>query len=526
MPRIVLPVKDVDQTVLRPVVLQVVREVFAATGLETNTKILFPDSTEVAYQNDSTISSYNNQDEKNYFMHDNLMHIEIEEDYEEDRAISTAVMDRENRYIYQDLLLGAYIKPVYSSSEVHITFRYRAKDRVQALRWRDDIRTRTAMGRKELLHRPTYFYLVPYAGLEILKEIHRLRENVMGYGEDFDTYQKNTFTECFTKASTLAGTEIRDVIGETQGPVLGWFDFNANPERGARDGNGDAWIISFTYHIRFDRPISAVMRYPIVVHNQVLSADYRPNDRSDREDFHAKKFTWSSEALHQFQTMGQIDSYRGKRDGVFVPEYDDFIPSCVIPDTVRVYSALTTIDTETPEVLMNLNHLGEDWMFTDDILDFLKKESVFVHKPYFSVFCLNLYKNENMLEPLDTFVLMNENLDIVLNKAISLRDFFHVRLSLVSNFSLLQPEAKMRLRQNSCILAKLVKAIDPTINTAKILKNLYRCGPVTQAEWDQIVGLINRGLISRGDGQRRLFNTVQGFFIRSHSNKELANASR
>lgn len=520
MPRITLMAEDVEETVSRPVALKVIRDVLNITRISPCSKIFFPGSAEVTFQHGSTMDEQNEQMEVNQFNSDRLFSIEVDEDYDEERALTTAVMYPENRFMMVDNDLGVYIKPVYSATDVHVTFRFRAKDRVEALRWRDEIRTRTGMNRSELVHSATYNYLIPKSGLFILKEIHRLRENVMGYGESFEQYKKDKFAEGYSVVANQNGAMTREVMAETQYRIIGWFDFNANPEKGAREGNLDTWLISFTYHFKYDRPINAVMAYPLVIHNQLLGPLYRPNDRSDRDSDHKKTFTSSSGAFYRFEKMTEMIKYQ-RREGIYVPIYDDWIPSQIPSNTLRLYSALVTIDTENPEILTNLNHLGEGWKLEDDIAEFLKGEAPFVDKPYFSVFQLNLYRNQYLLAPRDRYVTLDADLNVRLMKPVSLRDFFHIRLSLVTRLSLLTPEAKDRLRKNACVLTKILKALDPYFDGAKYFKRLKTCGLVGRDELQNAINDIDRGIIGQGNQQAGYrFNTVSGFFVQAERTSE------
>lgn len=518
MPRITLSVKDTDATVTRPVIMEVVRDILRHTGLEPETNILFPGNSEVAYQPDTTISSKNENREKNKFSHGKRVFIEVDEDYNEEGAIAAAVMKPENRFIYYDELIGSYIKPVYSSMETNITFKYRAKDRVEALRWRDHVRTKISLGRRDLIHHPSYYYVIPDSVFIMLKEIHRLRENVEGYGDTFREYVDNHFTTRKTIAVTQAGTEPIDVISETQRRVIGRFDFTTKPERMERSGTGDAWIISFSYRLFYEKPISLVMLYPLVVHNQLLNSKFRPDKPTDRDEFHELSHTMSTSGFRYFEPDYMIDKWKYTR-GIAIPDFDDFIPSQILPSTVRVLTGLVLIEDNT-NVLMNFNELG-DWKLEEDIKRFLASESPWLTKRFESIFHVSLYRNHDLVDTTLNKISVDTDLNVLLNGPVSLRDYHHIRLSLLTDLDLLTDDAKDRLRQDSCVLLKILQAIYPGRDFSERFSRLGTCGPVTKDEFEDIIKEVTPYPDRSKESQRIGYNTVQGFFIRSRRNEDI-----
>lgn len=529
MPRIELTVKDTEPSVTRPVAFAVIRDVLKTTNLTPNPSILFPGG-EVAYQPSTTLSSKNEGREKHLLSHDKRVFLELDEDYDEDSAITGAIMKPENIFVFADPELDCYIKPAYSTILATLTVRYRARDRVEALRWRDGVRARVQMGRRELLHSVSYSYLVPSAAITMLKEIHSLRENVMGYGDSFEKYKDEHFTNRKTIVTTLSGSQPVDAVTEHSKRIIGSFEFGLRPERAERDGNADAWVIGFTYKYTYLRPIAVVMHYPLTVHNQLLSEKYRINEKSDRDDFHTLSHSFSTGAFKYFEPDRVLDLWKSQR-GVYLPEFDDFVPASVLLNSIRVFTGLVLIDMDDPELLMNFGELG-DWTMEDDIKAFLASEAPYTRRQYKSIFDISFYRNRDLMDEKVDMIELRENLDVVLMKPVSLRNYFHIRLGICSDLSLLDPDALLRLRANSCIFKKIINAINPSFDVDQYLSKLNVCGPVSESEMSDIVNGLRKGgnilpisgvgnnpnipYINSNDPSKRYgFNTVQGFFIKS-----------
>lgn len=522
MPRVDISLRDLESSVIRPVAFSVIRDVLEATQLEANTGILFPGNSEVGYQPSTTVSAQNENRERKLLAHGKRVFIEHDEDYDEEGAITSAVMKPENRFIFVDDLLDFYIKPVYSTINATLTIRYRAKDRVEALRWRDSVRSRIQLGRRQLLHQVDYHYLIPESVDKLLTEIHRLRENVMGYDETLEEYKNNFFTKRKTVVSTLNGTELRDAITERQRRIIGQFEFGNKPERMEKDSNGDAWTIAFTYRYTYERPINLVLHYPIVVHNQLLSSQYRVDKPTDRDDYHILDHTMTTSALKYFEPDRLIDLWKNTR-GIYLPNFDDFIPKSVLPNSLRLFTGLVLIDLDNPEILMNFGDLGE-WSIEEDIKEFLKTEAPFMKYQYKSVFDLSFYRNRDLFDQSLEMIELDSDLNVNLLKSISPRNYFHVRLGLCSDLTLLDKDAQNRLRQNSCVLKKILSAIAPFVDISSIMDDIENCGPVDDDHWNKIIDTINKTdplkpnpiyPYSNNSSFRIGYNTVQNFFIRT-----------
>lgn len=507
--------------------LDIARQLLKITNLPEQTKLVFPGDVDKQMQPGTSIGQ---QDATSIFPFGERILIEVEEEYERDRLLSTAVMRPENLFIFRDDLLETAIKPVYSETALTLTFHYRAKDKIGAQRWRDDIRTKVSMDRDIHLHNLTYHYLVPPEFLYILKEIHRMRENVDGYNEVYDVYFKDRVTQRASLLTNLSGSQSAWGISETQMRVVGWFDFEGVPERGSKEDDGDTWTISFSYKFRYDKPIACSMHYPLMIHNQLLDQKYRPDEPVYDVTEQLSSYTSSSRDFTYFEKGRK----RVTVPGYAVPSFDEFIPTDILIDTMRIITALVSIDTTAtnPKLLMNLRELG-DIELNPIILDFLVKETPFICKPYHSIFTLSLYRSILLAEADE--IQIDADLNIYSKDDLSLRNYYHVRLALVTNLNLLTESALLRLRNSGLALQLLLDAIDPTLKLkdvdaaiAKKRENIVYDEPgiglippvlrndyVTREDLQIAIDEINREILVRGDGQIYQFNTVQVLMVQS-----------
>lgn len=513
MPKLVLPVPETLESVTRPVVLDITRQIFKITRIPKETRIYYPGDLEKDRQPGT---SMRDDELFNTFGTSPKITVDVDETYESDRILSTAVYQPENLFIFRDDRLDTYIKPAYVSTELSINFRFRSIDKVSAIKWRDDIRTHVSMMRDENLHDLTYHYLIPKEYIAILEEIHRLRELVAGYGEDFDTFLKANLTQRASLLTNLSGAHQEWGISERQMRIVGWFDFEGAPELGQREGEDDSWTISFAYKFKFDKPVECVLQYPLVVHNQLLSSKYRPTEPAYQVEHYKRSYALSAQSFAAFERTR--DTMRvASLPGIAVPSFDEFIPNSVVPQTLRVFTILTTIDEAEPRLLFNLTDIGRQWQLDDDVLEYLRQERATLSTAYKGVYGLQLYRNTDLMP--DGSLTVDADLNVRMTSDPHLRNCYHVRLSIVTDLTLVDPGALTRLREHGPVLIKTIDAIDPSvlgqIGPVSMLGNGY----VTRDYLNLAVDEINRARLSEGDGQTRQFNTVMALFVQAF-NKE------
>lgn len=491
MPKLFMPVPETNESCTRPVVFGIVNDLVEMTGIPKDTTIFYPGDLEKAKQQGSGIEQ---KSEATMMPFNNRVEIEVEENYDAERYISTAVYGPENLFIFRDDWLDTFIKPVYSSADMTINFKYRAVDKTSAMRWRDNIRTRVSMMWDQRLHTAEYHYLVPPEFLVILKELHRMRENVAPYGEDYDLYFKNNTTKNATVLTTQTGTQSAWGISEKQLRIVGYFDFEGVPEQGSKEDEGDTWTISFAYKFKYDKPIACVMFYPLMIHNQLVDQNFRPNPVTDViSPLNKTDYNYSLSAFN-FNSYDKSANPPSIWPGVAIPEFDEFFPSSIPSGTTRVFTALVNIDTTNPLFLLSLRDMGNT-VIHPEILNFLVGEVPYLFKPRESVFTLNLYRGIDLLE--NNTLTIDSNLNINSVSPLSLRHYYHIRLGIVTDLTTINSRALDRLRNNGVAAMIVLNTIDPTLISKGCMPNLL--GSNLNANNGSLTNL-NNGNNSNGSG--------------------------
>lgn len=505
MPRLMLPIEEVTDMVTRPVVIDVISQLIDNTRLDRTAHVLFPGAEERVALAGTTIL---NKNEENQFNQDQLLSIDVTERLEEDAIITRAVLQEEQPPFFVDDNLEVTMKPVYTHTKVELSINARFADKASAIRWRDEMRNKISMTRDTILHRVSYSFTVPLVNFIILREIHRLRENIAGYGEDYDTYLKNHSRAYFRPITNVGGQVERHAVFETQKRIIGMFDFKEEPEKGSRDGQGDTWSISFSYTFEYDKPTAVVMFYPLMVHNQLLKQRYRPK----REDYPTRliedtetRYARSIEQLSQFESDRDSIHWARYEKGLAVPDFDEFFPSWIPEGTWRVVTYLIALTEKDRVDLVNLKELPKVDFNSQVLHDWiLESELPYLCIPGRSVFNITVYENWDHLG-YDNFRI-DSRYNVVATHNLDLRKTYHVRFGVYWNWDLLDEAAKDRLRARPDIMAILICQMWPQFCGMPMELIADRFLP--RDEWDRIWGLI------KGDDwwNRHIFYTQQTLF--------------
>lgn len=461
MPKALLPVPETIESVLRPVVLDIARKVLHETGLSEDTQILFPGETERAKQVGSSINK--KEHDVVEFTARDMLTIEVDEEYITDRLLSTAILRPENFYIVRDDKLEIGIKPIYRSTLTTLNFKFRSKDRTQAERWRDDIANRTSYERAERVHDVKYHYLIPNAFMAILTELHRLRENNAGYGEDFATYFAAIRGGRVHELTNQKGSVSRWGVAETQARIVGWFDFEGLPEKGAKEDDTDTWTISFSYKFQYDKPTEMIMMYPLVIHQQLLDQKWRPGDDEQPaydEGSRMQVRPYSADSFSYFEAGRDIAGTATMDQGIALPAFDEFIPETIVSGTKRLFTALVGLDPAQPRFLMNLLDLSTR-VWDEDVVCCLRKEFSAMYTPYRSLFCLSLYRSNQLQKA--GLIRVDQDLNVYSTVDLDPREYYHLRLSLFTDLRTVPTASLDRLRFCGKGLIKLIDALDPSL---------------------------------------------------------------
>jgi hypothetical protein len=454
MPRVALEVPETYDNITRPITTGVVRDLIERFNLPNTIGLRYQGSAETVAQDGSVLAK---AADGVRFPFSDQVKVDMEETYLEEGVLTTAVKKRENNAIFADFGVQTFLKPVYTKTQVTLSFRYRSPDKSSAMRFRDMLRRKATEGRDVLLHEVDYHYSLPNVFLVILSEIHRLREHIAGYDEDLAEWFRKHFTHTLTGLSNLSGTETLLAIAEKQIGIQGWFDFIAEPDNAERLREGDTWAVGFNYTFQYDKVTAVYMQYPIVVHNQLLSSRFVNTEPVYDLYQQPRRPSWTGMLSELFSPHSRRAYPR--LEGVIVPSYDDWLPSAAPYQTIDIVTSLIGVEFDYPHRIVNLTELGE-FIIDPGIVAFLKKYHKKLTQYLHSVFHVTFYRGDRVQDT--SSLVVDEDLTIWSKTELDPRDVHHFRISVVAPLVNLTPEAEEALRRDPVTLIKVINLIEDT----------------------------------------------------------------
>lgn len=459
MPKIALEIEETYDNITRPVTSGIIRDLINRLGLPNDTSLAYYGSAEDSANKGSVLAQQNAAVK---FPFTDRVKIDVDEQYVDDHVLTTPVHQHAQRKIFADDGLGVYIRPVYQRTRSVVSMTYRASDKTTALRWRDNFRRKSAEGRESLLHEVIYHFTPPMPFFGILQEIHRLREQQWGYGEDFTTWVADHFTERLTNLSTLDGHRTLPAVTEKQIGIQGWFDFEAQPDNPSKESDGGSWTLTVSYTFEYDKVTSMTMDYPIVVHNQLLSSDYVPMDKT--YDLYEQAFRQSpaNDSLSLFTPHRRV--VNALYEHIVIPAHDDWYPAKNSKRLITLISALVGVDPENPTLIASLADFGEVGI-DPGVVEYLRKERMNIKRYTANAFHVEFFRGRYPQDPAS--LMIDADLNLYSTVPLDPRNIYHLRFSVTKDLRTLSDEAKDSLRKDPPTCGKVVDLIDDIQNPDK-----------------------------------------------------------
>lgn len=521
MPQSAVRLTETQDSITRPVVMDVVRQIQKITNTPVGTSIQYMGDIGVTYLNGDTIAD---PQEFNTFEYSNKLKIQVNEDFDTEFStmLDMATWQKDTIAIFEDSVAKITVSPIYARMSVSVTCEFRLANETLADRFRNDLRIKAAQGRQDNLHEVDYNYGFPPEFLYILEQLHTLRENVAGYGDEFEEYINDHSTKKLIILTNQAGNHPRLVIGEKQIQVIGWFEFDGVSDKAEVNGEGPARTINFTYKFLYDKVIGCNIVYPMVVHNQVIPPDlydHRPvyNPTQRRRAPSMNRFF-----LDQFTNL--FPRPPCCLDGITIPSNDDWLPDRVPPETSTIFSAIALIDVTNPQYMLSLDDLGH-WEIDEDILAFIIAERQYVTQYGKTLIHLGMYKGEVPIT--DGALILNEDTSVYTNNPTDLRTRYHIRLAVLNNLLMFDRRVIDRIRKHGKALLKLFDQMQCGFPNGAYTPELLSNGSISYDDWMKLALRISANKGTFYTGIEHALMTVGTYtIIVERKTKELEDAYR
>lgn len=514
MPRRLDEIQDKNDSIVRPVALQVVRQLMAMLNLPGGIEILFPGMWEEAINTGATINPKPTDDPAK-FKYSRKFTIQVAEKAVEDRVIATAANRGDSRPVFVDEALEISIVPITVGTNMEITVIFRAESRAEAIRFRDDILLRFAEGRTDYLHEIDYHWNLPDQQVLLLDALCKTREANAGYGETLTEWVVPRISKRATDIATLIGTESKVAIREKQISPLGFFDFTATAEPEAKDREGKAVNVEFRYTFTYDQVVACVAQYPLMIHGQLIPDQWYSKPRASGHlmlpDRRLRAPTLSRGYFDVISNQGP-NWEKLEYEMLRIPYFDDWSPKYAKPHTVEFFQVATAFDVSSPTDLFKIDDIDE-FQFDPLILEFLRSEASRACRYKHSIFYFELFEDGNPLE--DGYLQLTDDLEFKLLKPLDPRKLYHVQMRFFWHLMDLTQEALENLRASGRAGLMILEWLQIKLRGIVYMPDLIRDVYIPVVDLDRI-GEILDGRIPRSPGEYvypQIMKTVAQFSI-------------
>lgn len=455
MPNILVPIPVTYSPVHRRVAMSVIENVMRITGIDKSTRVELRGDLNVATQPGGELGDVG---KTLRFQNDGRLIVTAQETYRESEVLNTSVRQPNIDPIFEDRAIGVHIKPVYSYTDVELSFTYRAKTRQEVTMWRDDIKVRIGDNRQQHLHELDYMFPIPPWCALLLKEVYTRREAVAGYGETLNDYLKAHYTKNATVIATQDGDASKAilVVAEKQIGVQGWFDF-IEPVEAEKNEDGPMWQVQFIYRFNYQKPVELNAQYPLVVHNQLIDDKFIPKlveQDPDKKRSYKGMYKWD---LDNFDyTARQAPRKLG---GIAIPDFDEWIPDNVVNYTTTFISWMVVVEPRDLQLIMGTQDIL-DTGFHPSILAYMRKAGNKLVQRGQCALHLALYRENDAVVDGDLEIVVTDKAFDVRTKSMpDPRLKYHLRLSFCTNLSLYPEAALLELHEDGFTTLRMFQTV-------------------------------------------------------------------
>lgn len=377
------------------------------------------------------------------------MLVTVSNEYEEDDVASAAIHQRSAYPIFLDNDIGLQIYPIYIRNVLKIEFSYITNSMSEAKRIRDYIRLGLTQTRNVIMHDVEYTVIIPRVVEDLIADVYDLKSRL--YPEPLENYFNQHATKRMHLITDMANeNNKRLAIDEKQTRIIGRFEFNPIPEKVEGDMDTSNYKLSFNYEVTMDIPRAIVMRYPVMICNNLMPDKYLGwiSDHK-RNSYIEKNRPHNYTSIHNYnlsmlESHQEAEKYADLDLPIVIPDFDDFEPTHGHKGYALLTSLLSTVDEEDKRGLFNLKDLGDDYHISKEIIDYLVNvEYKYVTIPYASFLYMGLWQDDRFYDA--SVLSMDKELNIAATRDLELTRPVRVTLGLCVDLAHLNEGAIKRL---------------------------------------------------------------------------------
>lgn len=440
--------QGIEETVTRNIIITAVNDIKGLLGIGSDVYTFFDNKDNLFKRKtrDGGIIG-DNSDRGSYIK------IEHDENSEDGNELSLIPARPDFLPIYKDEDIGSSFQPIHHSRRINMHVKYACKSRSKIFSIANKLKLYTSSDAMYCLHDFEYHYSIPNFLNKLLLEINNKKNLRLPDGDKLtiEQYIDQTFDDRVDFANTLDGdiTKSNLTIREKQLDIEGWVEGDLQSIKPEYDESGSVWYVEFDYTFTYEKPVTLLVKYPILVYNTIIHPFFRTTIyEKPKKDKRAIR-TGRAQAMHDVTDTEQDpdDPLAIKHPGYYlpIPEYD----TTMLPKPLNFYSRMTVIltvmDDEDKTLLFNLDEIPSIKL-RDVYKDFIiNSEREYIGDEFKSLFHFELWKNnkrdyQNKIK-LDQHGVLRSTYEL------DYRYTYRVSINIITDLSMLTLDAKNRLKK-------------------------------------------------------------------------------
>ena len=423
-----------DTTIDRPLLITVVEDLKRYLGIDKYVYYTLDEVDKVGKQKNKLGEISSDNAPRSEF-------ITIEKEIGMEEGYGPSLVNDNTNYfpIYKDPDIHSKIAPIITRTNYVLNFTYysRSKNRADAMINR--LRLKPSLSDWTLLHDIQYSYTIPGFIMDLLIEINSLKNTRLTTPLVFSDYIRNTFDSRATMVNSGDGDTFKTdlAIQEVQLNARGFITSDLSTLKTTYDEEHNSWKVELEYRLAFERPVSLVSEYPILIYNNLIKAMFRINNADILSG--CKPMTFGDQSLHDLVKFNNVDRYLQPPSNSYhlnIPKEDNFKAEIPDPYMVRILSIVTVVDPTNPTDLFNVNDI-QNIKFKDGVIDFMKNEYQYMSKPYESLFYFELLKDG--IKDYNNEILIDADLNLTTKYPMDIKSIYRVMINATSKLDIIKP---------------------------------------------------------------------------------------
>ncbi len=386
MTRRVMLAGGLEQTVTRPIIITLCKDVMVMLQMDKNTYVQYGD--QVLINN-----SDQGRDTMSKAIPDRLLTVNVKENPIDGLEVTRTPLKAQTPPFYKDDEVKTKASTVYKDMELNLEIKYRSKSKAHITSLLNRISLMTSDSSHFNRHNIEFSYEIPKTVGTFIGEVFNIKKE-----HKPDLVEEDYMDECLDmkridRINSLSSVTAKSsyVVREAQTEVLGYINGEIHDKEASEEGNYHT--IDLVYTIQYVKPVAIHIEFPILIYNKPLPNSFTNLDV--KPIIHSKYFE-SYKDLESLLT--NYSTFGINYSGFYLthPPQDDFKQPYELSGYQTLMSLLTIVNpTDTTNIMFNINDIG-GVKLKDSVIDFLLHDKDVVGTMFDSLFFFALYENDQI----------------------------------------------------------------------------------------------------------------------------------